>query len=260
MATPEGKRGRIAATRDAEDPNIAVVTVSHESKANSMTTGMLEDLERLVRGLADARAVVITGEGDRHFCAGADVNSWAPMTPNQFADDWLRKGISVLDKISALPGCVIAAVNGACFGGGLELALRADVRLCSSNASFAFPETGIGAAPGWAGGPLLERDVGRTLASEMVMCGRVIDAQEALSAGLVSSVCGQEELMDRALELARAAAARSPVANAAAKRLLRADVTEDLTEIHVREGLMCKSSDDGTEGLEAFTAKRPPKF
>lgn len=260
MPTPEEKRGTIAAARDPEDPSVAVVTVSHERKANSITTGMLEDLERLVGGLADAKAVVITGEGDRHFCSGADINSWATMTPRQFADDWLRKGILVLDAVAALPCCVIAAVNGTCFGGGLELALRADVRVCSPNARFAFPETGIGAVPGWKGGPMLKRDVGNSLASEMVMCGRVVDAQEALSAGLVSSVFDRSELMDRALGIARGAAARSPVANAAAKRLLRADGAEDPTESHVKEGTICKGSDDGTEGLEAFAAKRPPKY
>lgn len=260
MPKPVEKRGTIAAARDEQDPNVAVVTVSHASKANSITTGMLEDLERLVGGLADARAVVITGEGDRHFCSGADINSWAAMTPHQFADDWLRKGILALDAVAALPGCVIAAVNGTCYGGGLELALRADVRVCSPNARFAFPETGIGAVPGWKGGPMLEREVGRSLASVMVMCGRVVDAQEALAAGLVSSVFDRSELADRALGIARDAAARSPVANAAAKRLLRADGSADPTEGHVREGSKCKGSDDATEGLEAFSAKRLPKF
>lgn len=258
MANVKVQGSKFLVAWDEQMPTVAVVTIANPKKANALDARMLSEIEALNDDLAKARAIVVTGEGDRHFCSGADINSWAPMTPEQFASDWLRKGIGIFDRFAALPGCVIVAINGTCFGGGLELALRADVRICASTARFAFPETGIGAIPGWTGGSLLAEQVGHSLASEMVLCGRVLSAEEAKEAELVSSVHDQKDLLHVALDLARQAAKRSPVANAAAKRLLRSK--GDLTEAHVKEGAMCKGSDDGKEGLAAFAEKRPPEY
>ena len=260
MAAKKAKpqRGTIKLSWDKKDSNVAIVTISNPSKANAISLQMLQDLEGVVEELGSSRAIVLTGDGKKHFSAGADINSWAPMTPEQFARDWIRYGMSVFDELSALPGCVVAAIQGACMGGGLELALRADVRLCSTSARFAFPETGIGAIPGWKGGLLLSSETGKSLAAELILCGRELKAKDALASGLVSGVYKQAELQKTALKIARQAAKRSSVANASAKALM---VEGGKTiEAHMKEGSKCKGSKDGREGLMAFSAKRKPKF
>ena len=250
--------GRVSATWDDEDPSVAVVTISNARIANALDASMLSDIERIARDLSEARAVVVTGDGERHFCSGADINAWGPMSPDEFAADWVSRGNVAFDSLGNLPALVVAAINGTCYGGGLELALRADVRYCSSSARFAFPETGIGAVPGWCGGPLLAAVAGRSIAAEVVMGGRVLDAPMAKEVGLVSEVFDLEALMSSSLEIARNAAKRSAIANSTAKRLLRG--TDNLAENHAREGALCKGSPDGKEGLDSFKEKREPDF
>ncbi len=259
MASEGRQGGEVKVARDVEDGNVAIVTLANERIANALDVGMLARIEMLQDELADARATVIVGAGARHFCSGADIKAWGPMTPEQFADEWIERGMNALDGIRRLPGLVVAAVNGTCFGGGLELALRADVRYAAAHARFAFPETGIGTIPGWGGGPLMSAEAGNALAAEMIMGGRILTAAEAMEAGIVSRVCEAAQLMDAALEIARAAAQRSPVANAAAKRILYAKIAEATAE-HMRESAQCKQSPDGAEGLAAFAAKRSPRY
>ncbi len=259
MGSDGRQGGKIAVERDGVDDKVAIVTLANERIANALDLGMLTRLEQLQDELADVRATVIVGAGGRHFCSGADIKAWGPMEPQQFAAEWIERGMRALDTIRRLPGIVVAAVNGTCFGGGLELALRADVRYAASHARFAFPETGIGTIPGWGGGPLLAAEAGHSLAAELIMGGRVLDAAEANAAGIVSRVCGAGDLMDAALATARAAAQRSPMANAAAKRMLYAKIA-DATAEHMEASAQCKQSPEGDEGLAAFAAKRPPRY
>ena len=238
---------------------VARVTVSNPSKANAIDAGMLDQLEDIAERLKKrVRAVIIRGDGAKHFCSGADIDSWAPMTPEEFAVDWVSKGILVFNDISNLPSLVIAAVNGTCFGGGLELALHADVRYAAKGARFGFPETGIGAVPGWMGVTLAKLAVGHGLAAEMILGGRVLSAEEALEAGLVSKVLEPGQLDAAADELASAACKRSKVANRVAKRLLFED--NGLLGCYEYAAKECKASADGAEGIAAFRERREADY
>lgn len=259
MAAPQ-QQGSIEVAALPQVADAALVTITNPRRANSLDAAMLAQLEQLCANeLRELPAIVFTGAGERHFCAGADVNAWGPLEPAAFGADWVAHGNEVLAKVAALPGVTIGAINGTCFGGGLELALRLDVLQASASASFALPETALGAIPGWLGGTLLARRVGAELAARMVLCGQVLDAKQARETGLVGALSAKERLLEDAIALASAAATRSFGANREAKRLLGVPL-EEAAALHQELAVKTKAAPDGAEGLAAFAAKRPPRF
>ena len=161
------------------EAGVATLTLDRPAKLNAIGLDMLAELDRLLAEVdvnPDVRAVIITGSGERAFSVGADVNAWAVLEPLDMWRSWIREGHRVLRRLADLRQPTIAAINGYAFGGGLELALAADIRIAADSATFALPETKIGTLPGWAGTTRLPEVIGAARAKQMVFSGCRIDA------------------------------------------------------------------------------------
>ncbi len=247
------------------DGHIATLTLNRPDALNAFNSVQLQTfLDRLdeVRNDASVRVVILTGAGERAFAAGADIKEMVDLD----RDGGLafgRLGHAITRGVETLPQPVIAAVNGFALGGGCELALGADIRLCSENAVFAQPEVSLGIPPGWGGSQRLVRAVGPGMAAELILSGRRVKAEEALRIGLVNAVYPLAELMPKAIELATSIAANSPLAVRASKRLMQlafnGQVVSGLdTECNLFADAFATA--DQKEGMRAFVEKRTPAF
>jgi enoyl-CoA hydratase len=238
----------------------ALITISRPSALNALSSTVLAELDLAlaeVRANESCRVLIITGDGEKAFVAGADIGEMRDLGPDE-AVDFARRGQAVFRAIEELPIPVIAAVNGYALGGGCELALACDIRIASESARFAQPETGLGIIPGFGGSVRLPATVGRARAAYLILTGKQVNAADALSMGLVSEVTPRESLMARAHEIAAELAARSPVALAHAKRVM---VT--CAKAYEREALefgKCFETGDPKEGMSAFLERRKPGY
>jgi enoyl-CoA hydratase len=243
------------------DGAVAVVTIDRQEALNALDPPTLGELRDRLSELArddKARVVVLTGAGERAFVAGADIKAMSVMDSEQ-AQAWGSLGHETASLLETMPKPTIAAVNGFALGGGCELALACDVRYASTAAKLGQPEVSIGIIPGWGGTQRLPRTVGIGRAKELIMSGRLVDAEEALRIGLVNAVFAPEELMEKAFELARELAAKSPLVLAAAKQAMNRTLYGDLgAEAEAFAGLF--GSEDQREGMAAFVEKREPEF
>ena len=245
--------------------HVALITFNQPDKLNALNSDRLRSLFLRIQEASlhpDVRVMVLTGAGERAFVAGADIKemvSLGPVAGRAFGE----LGHAVTSALENAPQPVIAAVNGYAFGGGCELALACDIRLASPNAVFAQPEVSLGIPPGWGGSQRLPRIVGPGIASELIFTGRRMDSEEALRIGLVNAIHPQNDLLPKALEMARQIAANSPRSVQAAKWLVAA--TRSLAH---RESLEAEASafgeafgtPDQIEGMTAFIDKRTPVF
>ncbi|MEO7147254.1 MAG: enoyl-CoA hydratase/isomerase family protein [Terrimesophilobacter sp.] len=193
------------------DDGVAVVSVNRAEKGNSLSLSVFRELNTLLSRLhneATIRAVVITGAGDRAFSAGADINELDGLE-GAAAYEFSATGQYVFDQLEDLPKPVIAAINGAALGGGLELALSCDIRIAASTARFGQPEITLANTPGWGGTQRLPHVIGGGRAMAMMLTGIAIDAETALDYGLITEIVVPERLRERALELARELGAKS---------------------------------------------------
>jgi enoyl-CoA hydratase len=222
----------------------------------------LRDALVSLAGDSEVRAVVLTGAGDKAFAAGADIKEMLEMGVEE-ARAWGALGHECGELLETMPKATVAAVNGFALGGGCELALACDIRYASSNAMLGQPEIAIGVIPGWGGTQRLARVAGIGFAKELILTGRMVDAEEALRRGLVNAVFEPGELMERALELARSLASRSPLALAAAKtatnRALQGELGDDL-DAEAETFSQLFATEDQKEGMRAFVEKRDPRF
>src|SRR5919204_75114 len=243
----------------------ALVTLDRPDALNALNRAQLTELrDRLAELAADdeVRAVVLTGAGDRAFAAGADIKEMEPMSVDE-AHAWGALGHECGRLLETMPKPTIAAINGFALGGGCELALACDIRYASTDAKVGQPETNIGIVPGWGGTQRLPRMVGIGVAKELIYSGRMVDAEEALRVGLVNAVFPPQELLERALELARSLAAKSPLVLAAAKELVNRSLQGDLgAGLDDEAGKFAQlfASEDQKEGMRAFLEKREPRF
>ena len=241
------------------DDWIATLTLDRPAKLNAIDPAMLAELadalERIDRD-PEVRVLVVIGAGERAFSAGADVNAWSALAPLDMWRVWVREGHRVLQRLASLRQPTIAAINGIAFGGGLELALAADIRIAADGALFAAPEVTIGTLPGWAGTLRLPAAIGAARAKQMIFSGARVDAATAERWGLVNEVVPRAELMNRARALAREVAANAPVA----VQLAKAAIDGDVSTAEALAGALAASTDDGQEGIAAFRAKRAPTF
>ena len=243
---------------------VALLTLNRPEKRNALNgqlrCAFLGAMDAVARD-AEVRAVVITGAGDRAFVAGADVTEFEGRSPvDQYR---VAKAPTLHKAIERLPKPVIAAVNGYCLGGGMELALACDVRIAAETATFGQPEINLAIIPGGGATQRLPRIVGLGAALRLILGGEHIDAAEALRIRLVDEVVPAGELLDRAIAFATRLAAKSPVAMAAAKEATRAALSLPLSEgLKLETALfqLCFSSDDKVEGIRAFLEKRAPTF
>lgn len=245
---------------------VAVLLLDREARRNALSRETLLAFGRLGREcVADpaVRAIVITGAGDKAFCAGADLKERQHMTPDDVRVQvgLYRSELGVLDKS---PKPVIAAINGVAFGGGLELALVCDLRVAAHSAEVALPETTLGIIPGAGGTQRLPRIVGEARAKEMILLGRRLSAQEALAWGLVNRVSPEGvSVLDDVLAWIEPISHGAPIAQSAALRAIDAsydtslDLGLELERVFYDETLR---SDDRVEALRAFAEKRRPSF
>jgi enoyl-CoA hydratase/carnithine racemase len=245
------------------DGTTLTLTLNRPDKLNAIDGAMLDALGDAlveVERNRDVRAVILTGAG-RAFSAGADIKEWTALTPLEFGRSWGRRGHALFDRLAALPPPVIAALNGIAFGGGLELALCADLRIASEEARLGLPEVTIAALPGWGGTQRLPRLIGAGRAKHMILTGQPIDAAKAEAWGLVSEVAAQGALLARARELAAQIAANAPLSVQAAKRLIDAalPVTPAAT-LETHAGAVCGATEDAKEGRASFLERRPPRY
>ncbi len=201
------------------------------------------------------RAVVVTGAGERAFVAGADIKYMRGLGAHE-AREWGALGHETARLLEEMPKPTLAAVNGFALGGGCELALACDLRYASSRARLGQPEIDLGIVPGWGGTQRLARVCGLGVAKELIFTGRQVEAAEALRLGLINAVA--DPVLEHALQVARALAAKSPLALAVAKRLL--NLSPGALEREAAEFGDLFASEDAREGLAAFAEKRAPRF
>jgi enoyl-CoA hydratase/carnithine racemase len=242
--------------------HVATITLDRPGKLNAMTPAMIAELQahtRTINENRDVRVVVLRAMGEKSFCAGSDVGGLDDYTDPVA----LRDRPDYCDAVRGINRPVICAINGYAFGGGLEMALSADIRLASPNASFAAPEIKLG----WIGGGgmtyLLAHSIGPSNAATMILTGDPIEADKALAWGLVSEIVPLPDLHARADALARTIASRAPVAARTAKDNLRAAYAmtrEDAIRYERDLQTICFATEDAAEGRLAFAEKRAPNF
>ena len=229
--------------------------------SRALVTALRAELATLAE-LSDLSAVVIAGAGDKAFCAGADLKERLGMTLDE-TRAFLDELGALVQAIEDFPRPVIAALSGAAFGGGLEIALACDLRLADESASMALSEVRLGIIPGAGGTQRLSRLCGIAVAKELILTGRRIDAATALKLGLVSQVVAKQDLRAAALSLCSELTAAGPLALAAAKRAVDAGFGKPIREALAVERACYERvlvSQDRNEGLRAFAEKRPPRY
>jgi enoyl-CoA hydratase/carnithine racemase len=253
-----------ALVRLERDGPIALVTLARPAKLNTLTPAMLDALERAAREIeadTELRVAVLTGAGDKAFCVGADINEWAALTPLDMWRRWTRRGHQVFDQWARLRQPVVAAINGHAFGGGLELAICADIRIASERAEFALPEAAIATCPGWSGSQRMVQLLGASRAKYLALSGQRLAAQQALAGALVHEVVPAEGVLERAVALAREMAAKAPVSLQLTKQLVNAAAGEDTAAtLEAMAGALAASTEDAAEGVRSFREKRTPRY
>jgi enoyl-CoA hydratase len=250
--------------RFERDGPVATITLARAVKLNALTSAMLARFMVIADELErddDCRVVILTGEGGKAFCAGADIAEWSSLTPLEFGRRWVADGHRVFDRLARLRQPVIAVLNGIAFGGGLELAATADLRVAEAHVRVGLPETRVGIVPGWSGTQRLVRRAGSPAVKRLVLTGEPVDATEALRLGFVDEICATGEGLQRARELAGSIAARAPVAVQLAKLMVNvAEGEEQSAAIEILAGALAGTTADAREGAQAFRDKREPVF
>ena len=242
---------------------VAVLTIDRPKALNALNPEVLADLKAAFEAIDQnaVRCVVLTGEGDKSFVAGADIGSMSTMTKAE-GEAFGKLGNDIFLMIENFPLPVIAAVNGFALGGGCELAMSCDIRICSDNAMFGQPEVGLGITPGFGGTQRLARLVGMGMAKQLLYTARNIDAAEALRIGLVNAVIPQAELLDAALKMAGQIAKNAPIAVRACKKAVNEGMQVSIDKaVEIEEKLFggCFETHDQVEGMACFLSREKPK-
>lgn len=247
------------------EERVAIVTIEHRP-VNALNRQTLEELGQTFEALAtDAtvKVIIITGGGSLAFVAGADIKEVSQLTSPEEAQTMAALGQRVFLQIQRLPKPVIAAINGVCLGGGLELAMSCHLRICGDRARFGQPEVTLGIIPGWGGTQRLPRLIGKAKATELILTGDIVQAQEAARLGVVNQVVPQDHVLKAAKDLARKIASKGAVAIAQSLQAI-----EDGMGLPLEQGLAKEAeafgrvagTEDSKEGVKAFLEKRQPQF
>ena len=248
-----------------EDTGILTLTLNRPDIMNSLNFLLLHALRdqiEAVRFRSDIRVVLITGSGQKAFCAGADLKERATLKPEQ-VKEFIFTIRNLFTSIEQLNKPVIAAVNGIALGGGTELALASDIRIASSNASMGLTETRLAIIPGAGGTQRLPRLVGKGKAKELIFTGKRIAAQEALNIGLVNKVCEPKDLLEECKKMADMICETGPIAIEQAKYAINYGMETDMhTGLAIESNAywVCIPTEDRLEGLAAFKEKRKPVY
>ncbi|MBR4209442.1 MAG: enoyl-CoA hydratase/isomerase family protein [Lachnospiraceae bacterium] len=242
---------------------IAVLTISRERALNALNSAVLNDIEEALNGINydEVRCLIITGAGQKSFVAGADIAEMSNLSVAEAAA-FSKKGNDVFRRIETLPIPVIAAVNGFALGGGCELSMSCDIRICSDNAVFGQPEVGLGITPGFGGTQRLARLVSPGMAKQLIYGARNIKAEEAKRIGLVNEIYPAEELMAAAEKLASGIAKNAPIAVRQCKKAINEGLELSMDEaLALEEKLFgeCFETEDQRYGMAFFLDKNKEK-
>jgi enoyl-CoA hydratase len=242
---------------------LARLTLKRADKLNALDRAMIDglaDAARAIDASPEARVAIISGEG-KAFCAGGDIAAWGALPPLDMWRDWTRAGHRAFEALARLRVPLIAALSGHAFGGGLELAAVADIRIAERGIKLGLPESGLAMAPGWSGTQRLVRRFGASVVRRMALAGAMLSAEEGLALGIVDEVAEQGKGMARAEALAADIARRGPLAVQMVKAMINAAEGEDRdAPIEGLAGALTAYSEDLAEGVAAFRAKRAPSF
>lgn len=248
-----------------KEGGIATVIINRPKALNALNLETLQELLYCFGELAEASdigAVILTGEGEKAFVAGADIGYMLELDPLA-GTAFGKLGHEVMAAVENLPQPVIGAINGFALGGGCELALACDIRIAADNAKFGQPEVNLGVIPGFGGTQRLPRLIGKGRACELLFTGDIINADEADRIGLVNKVVPADQLMPECRQLAGKIVAKGPIAIKLCKETINHGLEMDLDracQYEARQFGLCFGTEDQTEGMRAFVEKRSPKF
>ena len=247
----------------AAEGQVGVITINRPKALNALNSDVLTDLAAVLDGvdLDEIRCLILTGAGEKSFVAGADIGQMSDLSIAEAAA-FSKQGNDLFRRIETFPIPVIAAVNGFALGGGCEISMSCDFRICSENAIFGQPEVGLGIIPGFGGTQRLARLVGPGMAKQMIYGGRNIKAKEALRIGLVNDVCDQDELMGKAMKIAKGIAMQAPIAIRQAKKAINEGLELGMDDaIALEEKLFgdCFETEDQKYGMAFFLDKNKEK-
>jgi enoyl-CoA hydratase len=242
---------------------LARLTLRRADKLNALDRAMIDALGRAARAIdaaSEIRVAILSGDG-KVFCAGGDIAAWAGLPPLEMWRDWTRAGHRAFEALARLRTPLIVALTGHAFGGGLELAAVADIRIAEKGVKLGLPETGLGMAPGWSGTQRLVRRFGAGVVRRMALGGQMFEGEEALGLGLVDELAEPGQGLARAEAIASDIVKRGPVAVQIVKAMINFAEGEDPdAPIEGLAGALTATTDDLTEGVAAFRGKRAPIF
>lgn len=239
---------------------VGVLTIDRPRALNALNDQVIRELDQILDQInpEEVRCIIVRGSGEKAFVAGADIAQMSTLT-RQEGQSFGKLGNDVFRKLETLPVPTIAAVCGFALGGGCELAMSCDIRICSDTAVFGQPETGLGITPGFGGTQRMARLIGPGMAKQLIYSARNIKAEEALRIGLVNAVYPVEELMPAAEKLAQTIAKNAPIAVRACKQAINEGLQTDMDRaLEIEETLFgsCFETEDQREGMGAFLEKR----
>ena len=242
-----------------EEGQISILTINRPKALNALNSQVLEELNKTldIIDTSKTRVLIITGAGEKSFVAGADISEMSTLS-KKFGEEFSKKGNDVFRRIETFQIPVIAAINGFALGGGCEISMSCDIRICSDNAIFGQPEVGLGITPGFGGTQRLARLVGMGMAKQMIFTGQNIKAEEALRIGLVNAIYPQNELLNEAKKLALAIAKNYPQAVQRSKKAINEGVQVDIDKgVEIEEKLFgdCFETSEQIEGMNNFLSK-----
>ena len=240
-----------------------IITINRERALNALNSTVLEELDQTLDAVNvdEVRCLILTGAGQKSFVAGADIGEMSNLTKAE-GEAFGKKGNDVFRKLETFPIPVIAAINGFALGGGCEIAMSCDIRICSDNAVFGQPEVGLGITPGFGGTQRLARLVGAGMAKQMIYTARNIKADEAFRIGLVNAIYTQEELLPAAEKMAAGIAKNAPIAVRNCKKAINEGLDLDMDAAIVLEEKLfgdCFETEDQKYGMAFFLDKNKDK-
>ena len=246
-----------------EEDSIAILTINRPKALNALNSQVLDELNNSLDNinLSNIKALIITGAGEKSFVAGADISEMSTLNKKE-AEAFGKKGNDIFRKIETFQIPVIAAVNGFALGGGCEISMSCDIRICSDNAIFGQPEVGLGITPGFGGTQRLPRLIGASMAKQIIFTGKNIKAEEALRIGLVNAIYPQNELLNEAKKLAKEISKNSVYAIKNSKKAVNEGLQVDIDEgIKIEEKYFgdCFETPDQKTRMENFLNKGKSK-
>jgi enoyl-CoA hydratase len=239
---------------------VATITIARPEKLNALDFEMIKALERaahLIDANQDIRAAIITGQGEKAFCAGGDIAAWSAQNAEDFGLQWVRIGHRAFDALTRLRQPLIAALNGHILGGGFEVATCADFRIGEEHIKIGLPETGLGIIPGWSGTQRAVKRFGSQVIRRMALLGEVLTAEQGLEAGLIDRISAKGESLKTAHEFTQMIMARSGFATSAAKMMINAADDEDAERaLESLAAVATAHSEELKLGLKKFNGKK----